>query len=566
MEKQLRKQRRKLIIRISAILFAVWFAISAAYSVICYNNAKDDAALIQDGNVNNIYHELTAVDSISLDYINNYVFNHGYSPEYGEEQFNDINYHMILRDMDRNIIADSTNILGFEFKYKLGSESYGYDNSYIKYDKFINSITAEQREKIAKYLNSDPGEGKSYELSCIKYMRGNEDDFIPLTLQIILTEPDHTWYVEDEHIETFELNVDNTEQNYEWGEEVELNDIVYEIGDMGKNIIPREFFFGDFGNDDIIGMLDKAQKKQAQQNPMVQISPFEYIYYQEIVVNYKIVNRVTEDGVELADYPYTFMYAQKLNILDICSGNIIRAATILLIFFAVIGTIMSVMMWRLLKTQLIAEQKRVNITNALAHDIKTPLFVISGYAQNLKDNVNTDKREHYAYKIMQQTDSVNELVHRMLELSRLDSVYLKTKPESFDLTELILEINENFLLLPDGKYIDFIHDGECMITADMELIKCVVENLVDNAVKYSLPYSKIGIELKNKTLSISNPCDNLSKSDLEQIWEPYTRLNQNNRQNGTGLGLTIVKTICELHKLKYGVKLKNDLIVFTIKF
>lgn len=565
MEKQLRKQKRKLIFRISAILFAVWFAISAAYSVICYNNAIDDAAMTCEYDFNNIYYELTATDTISFDYINNFAFKQVFIYEDGECHFIDNNVHMVLRDMYRNIVADSTNILGFNFEYKKDLESYGYIDSYIKYDKFIDSMTDEQRKKITEYLNEPLADGKSYELSCIKYKLGYEGDIIPLTVQIIITEPNHTWYVEDEHIWNFNLNVNDTESTYEFGE-VELDDTVYEIGDMSRNIIPRKFFFNEFGSQDIIGMLDKKQKKQAEQDPMVQISPFEYIYYHETEIHYTTAENVTEDGVETVVNPFTLIYAQKLNILDICSDSIFRAAAILLLFFAVIGTLMSVLMWRLLKTQLIAEQKRVNITNALAHDIKTPLFVISGYAQNLKDNVNTDKREHYAYKIMQQADSVNALVHRMLELSRLDSVYLKTKPESFDLTELILEINENFLLLPDGKFIDFIHDGECMITADRELIKCAVENLVDNAVKYSLPYSKICIELKNKTLSISNPCDNLSKSDLEQIWEPYTRLDQNSRQNGTGLGLTIVKTICELHKLKYSVKLKNDLIVFAIKF
>ena len=78
-----------------------------------------------------------------------------------------------------------------------------------------------------------------------------------------------------------------------------------------------------------------------------------------------------------------------------CIGSILTATGILFMFFLIIGVVLTVMMWRTLKMQIVEEQKRRDMTNALAHDIKTPLFILSGYAGNLKENVQTDKREHY---------------------------------------------------------------------------------------------------------------------------------------------------------------------------
>ena len=249
------------------------------------------------------------------------------------------------------------------------------------------------------------------------------------------------------------------------------------------------------------------------------------------------------------DKEYVVYYAQRFNVLEGCIRNILTATGILFLFFLIIGVILTVMMWRTLKMQIVEEQKRRDMTNALAHDIKTPLFILSGYAGNLKENVQTDKREHYANVIVEQTEEVNRRVNRMLELSKLDSPNLKLNKKDFDLVELTSEILSNYEVLPDGKTIDFTvdtPDEKCIITADRDLMKRAIENLVDNAVKYSDSNTVINVVISGKALTISNTCSAVQPTDMKSLMESYRTSDDSRttgRSSGTGLGLSITKTI-----------------------
>ena len=268
---------------------------------------------------------------------------------------------------------------------------------------------------------------------------------------------------------------------------------------------------------------------------------------------------------------YIVRYARRFNVLEGCIGNILTAAGILFLFFLIIGVILTVMMWRTLKMQIVEEQKRRDMTNALAHDIKTPLFILSGYAGNLKENVQTDKREHYADVIVEQTEEVNRRVNRMLELSKLDSPNLKLNMQDFDLVELTTEILSNYEALPDGKSIDFTvdtPDGKCIITADRDLIKRVIENLIDNAVKYSDTNSEISIYLTKDSLEITNICSDVNGSDMKALLDevktstlPYS----SSDSHGTGLGLSIARSIINLHRFKLSGKYREPFVKITIR-
>ena len=86
-------------------------------------------------------------------------------------------------------------------------------------------------------------------------------------------------------------------------------------------------------------------------------------------------------------------------------------------------------------------------------------------------------------------------------------------------------------------------------------MKRALENLVDNAVKYTAD-GKVKIEIREGKFSISNACTELSDKELSEVWLPYHR-GQNLSASGHGLGLAIVKNIFDLHKLKYGTKYEN---------
>ncbi len=214
--------------------------------------------------------------------------------------------------------------------------------------------------------------------------------------------------------------------------------------------------------------------------------------------------------------------------------------------------------------QIIQEQKRTELTNALAHDIKTPLLVISGYAYSLKENIDDNERDSYIGKILEQTEDINGMVHKMLDLSKLDSYSVKLNRVEFDLYELVKSVVDKYVMLPDGKSFSITRNGKNNVFADKELIKTAVENLVDNALKYSPKNSVIEITVNNDSFMIKNPCENLTKSDLKDISKAYVRKDKSRHQKGNGLGLSIVESILNLHNAKSSIKLENDNYVFSV--
>ena len=245
-------------------------------------------------------------------------------------------------------------------------------------------------------------------------------------------------------------------------------------------------------------------------------------------------------------------------------NKIINAVIVSFLFFLVIGVILSITLWRVLKTQMEEEQKRREATRALAHDIKTPLFIIAGYAQNLKENVNTDKREHYADKIIERTDEVSEIVHRMLDFTKLDFEHYQICEEEFEFSALLSETVARFQDVPDRKEI-VLSTEETFVTADRELMRSVLLNLIDNAMKYAESDTQIDILLKDRVFSVSNVCTGIEKKDLSQLTEPYYRKDSSRNTTGNGLGLAVVKSILELHGTKLMISLKDNVISFSFK-
>ena len=133
-------------------------------------------------------------------------------------------------------------------------------------------------------------------------------------------------------------------------------------------------------------------------------------------------------------------------------------------------------------------QRRLDFTNMLAHDIKTPVFVISGYAYSLKEDIDISERNFYIDNIIEEADEINDLVQKMLNFSKLDSYSMKLNKTEFDLFKAVQKTAEKYTL-SENKTIALTQSGDNMICADRELMETVIQNLIDNAVKYSLQQS-----------------------------------------------------------------------------
>lgn len=590
MDKKLRKQRKKLTVRISAVLLAVWLILSCAYAAIAFYSEKERA--YDDARI--AFSNLTEI----LSYPNGNLYaaeeaRKVYSVEThtnrnGDYTYSDVSYtfdddiSVIIIDAESKYTIDFDDVMNFLFTAETEYPEYQEPHfGYLSYKHFRGSMTDAQYEKILYYLDNQPEGEYYYELLCTDFYQNKEDELIPKTVQIVSTREVHKWYVQDTEVETFELNPARTEGL-----------TLYHISYLDRNEIPEEFTRNTFGSHDLIRtarrmLEDDANAKVETQGflngdeGMLQESLFSYIYYAFTPVTARVIEfsdqEMEYDNLDTAlfvnDKEYEVYYAKRMNVFERCKWRTLTAAGILLVFFLMIGVLLIVLMWKGLKTQMLEEQKRRDMTNALAHDIKTPLFILSGYADNLMENVQTEKREHYAQVIVQQTQEVNRRVNRMLELSKLDSPNLKLNLREFDAVALVHDILSNYEALPDGKKVELRVDadgGERLITADRELMKCAVENLIDNAVKYADAQTVIKPYVTRHALEISNTCSMLERSDFKAMLNPYARGDRarsgSSAAGGTGLGLSIVRSILDLHRLKLSYEINQTVILFRITF
>lgn len=543
MEEKLKKQRNKLFLRIILIMLGVWLLVSVVF---CAVRLEVEKVNVQNSGLATLSYtkQLLTIengdqDSVNLVFIENSDF--VYDKSKGE---NDFNSQFVFTDRKTGeVVADTAETIGIKFSVKNGADSSQYLIGLLGIDDIKNALSEEQLGTIHDYLNAERGDGNYYELVCTKFYLGSVT-FMPLELKIVLTDGRDSRFVIDENIETFELS-----KNIIEGEEV------YQSSEVYRNIIPKEFLFDGAYNRDYIGALTKEQRKTSAD--MIPMGAFKYVFYAKDYINY--------DNSELVDTAddWFIEYAKEVNILDNSKFDLLAGVLIVFAFFLIIAVILCVMIWQTVKTQIVQEQKRLDLTNALAHDIKTPLFVISGYAYSLKENIDETERDSYLDKIIEQTDEVNALVHKMLSFSKLDSYNMTLNKTDFDLSDLTAEILRNYTALPDNKQIEFTHSGKNIISADRELLKTALQNLIDNAVQYSPGESEVKIAVEGSGFTISNQSEEITKDELKRLWQPYFRKDKSRRQKGNGLGLSIVKSILDLHGAKYNIEMKDS--VFSVK-
>ena len=213
------------------------------------------------------------------------------------------------------------------------------------------------------------------------------------------------------------------------------------------------------------------------------------------------------------------------------------------------------------------EKQRKETTDALAHDLKTPLSIISGYAQNLQEDVHTEKREHYASNIQKNVERMDKIIHQMLDMAKLESDSFKIEFDEVSLSEISNKIINRYKSICDEKSITVSLAGEAVIQGDKSLLERVVDNFFINAVENTVEGGQINIEILNDSFEIYNSSSHIPEDIIKDIWLPYKRGDkERSNKKGTGLGLSIVRSILEVHKFSYGVKNKEDGVAFWFKF
>ncbi len=207
------------------------------------------------------------------------------------------------------------------------------------------------------------------------------------------------------------------------------------------------------------------------------------------------------------------------------------------------------------------ENLRRELMANVSHDLKTPLTMIKGYAEMMKDLPSENTPENLEI-ICSEVERLNHLVNDMLDLSKLSSKTMQLYLEDYSITDNLTDIVERMQKLNIGKKIDIqLHANEnIMVHADYSKMEQVMYNFIYNAINYSKEAVKIDIiqERKNDLVRIFVK-DNgigISEADLKVIWDRYYRVDKTHQRasHGSGLGLSIVKEILEYHAFDYGVE------------
>lgn len=209
------------------------------------------------------------------------------------------------------------------------------------------------------------------------------------------------------------------------------------------------------------------------------------------------------------------------------------------------------------------EKVRKEFVASISHELKTPINLIEGYAEGLKDNIfKANEKDYYIDIIIDESNKMANLVADMLNLSHLESGVLKLDKEEFFIDELISSVCKKFLKVVKDKNIrvDFNMMKQVKVNADWNRIEQVIDNFTTNAIKNTEKGGNISfsiIDIGNRAIvSVENTGNNIPDEDINKIWDNFYKVDKsrNRELGGTGIGLAIVKNILELHGYEYGVK------------
>ncbi len=216
------------------------------------------------------------------------------------------------------------------------------------------------------------------------------------------------------------------------------------------------------------------------------------------------------------------------------------------------------------------EMLRSDFINNFSHEFKTPIVSIAGFAKLLRRGKLTDEqKEEYLEVIEEESLRLSAMANNVLSLTRVENQTILTEVTRFNLSE---QIRGAVLLLaekwtPKSINMDMQFD-EYMICANEELLKQVWINLLDNAIKFSEPNGTVSVDISENggqlSISVLNHGRDIPKDRIAHIFNKFYQADESHSSAGNGIGLAIVKKVCELHGGSVSAESENGTTVFTV--
>ncbi len=206
-----------------------------------------------------------------------------------------------------------------------------------------------------------------------------------------------------------------------------------------------------------------------------------------------------------------------------------------------------------------ADHLRRELVSSVSHDLRTPLASLRGYLETLllkREKLSPEEHEKYLTTALRHSERLGELVSELFDLAKLESVDMQVKWEPFHLGELVQDVAQEFRLAGEQKRIRIeteFPENLPFVSADIGLIERAVENLIDNAIRYTPEGGTVTVALSAEpsqvAVRVQDTGIGIPEEDLPHIFDRFYRTKGHpcDESDGSGLGLAITRRIIELH-------------------
>lgn len=289
-----------------------------------------------------------------------------------------------------------------------------------------------------------------------------------------------------------------------------------------------------------------------------------YRYY--CVIPYENSVTDTENGDGLYSTAWTVI-AREVDILEYCGDTMAFVWGSCLITFLAAALILSSQLYKTYQKEEAIQRLRRETANAMAHDLKTPLSILSGYAQNLMEQINSEKRVRYAEGIQANVERMDKILREMLEMTRMEGDKPKLNLEEISLRLLTFEILNRYGAICEERSIGLEVTGDGIVTGDRLLLLRVIDNFFINALDHTPDKGNIHIIITDRSFELFNSGSHIDETRLDAIWEPYVKCDgSRGATKGTGLGLSIVRSVLELHHFSYRAENRENGVAFLFEY
>ncbi|MBR5974307.1 MAG: HAMP domain-containing histidine kinase [Clostridiales bacterium] len=276
----------------------------------------------------------------------------------------------------------------------------------------------------------------------------------------------------------------------------------------------------------LYGYLDPAKTGQVSVYFYYELGDVVTIQPENSLAEWYFASRVTEPAI-----------MSPFDLLPVTSRVTVFVGIVLAILLALIAAVI-----RYQRKRTIWEifEYRKKTTEAMAHDLKTPLAAISAYAECLEES--PAQAPEYSSKIRDNVSEMNQMLERILHFSRSEGGQVSGVRSSVDVGALVRETVGKYSALMEKNRVTTslpgADEGTVVITTDEALLRQAIENLFSNCAKYAEPESEVEIRISEAELSFRNRTT-MNDVDVENLKKPFVKGESSRGESGTGLGLAI---------------------------